>query len=375
MKKYSKYVKYFTFIFIGITIFHIYSWNTYTKYVFPKNYLVGDIGRMSYQLDNLQPRNIEVSLSVEKEKLLDNKKEKFEIVTIGDSFSNGGGSGLNNYYQYYISDINKKNVLNVKNVVGPDSYLETIITLINEGVLEKWGTKYIIFETVEREAINRLSKEIDFNFKANLTQETLNLMDCFIDKDVEISKNSEGFVVNNVKTSIFDIEKHTINIFNNLNVNAIFYNIFYNFNDRAFSSSAYKVKLDQEFFSVKSSDTLLFYKNDLKGLGKATKENVELLNDNLNKLSNLLLERGIKFYFMPVVDKYNLYSKYIVNNSYPKSQFFELLRELPKEYEFIDTKKILREELEKGVKDLYYSDDTHWSYKASEAIFKEVEFE
>jgi hypothetical protein len=52
-----------------------------------------------------------------------------------------------------------------------------------------------------------------------------------------------------------------------------------------------------------------------------------------------------------------------------------MLRPLKKEYIFIDTKKILSPLLKQGVKDLYYSDDTHWSYKASEAIAKDKTFQ
>ena len=78
---------------------------------------------------------------------------------------------------------------------------------------------------------------------------------------------------------------------------------------------------------------------------------------------------------MPVVDKYNLYSKYIVSNIYPQSIFFEELRKLPKEYNLIDTKAILAQEIEKSKKDIFYVDDTHWNYKASEVIFNIVNFE
>jgi hypothetical protein len=75
---------------------------------------------------------------------------------------------------------------------------------------------------------------------------------------------------------------------------------------------------------------------------------------------------------MPAVDKLNLYSKYIVNNKYGESTFFEQLRPLKKEYILIDTKTILEQEVDRGVKDIFYSDDTHWSYKASEAIAKNL---
>ncbi len=77
---------------------------------------------------------------------------------------------------------------------------------------------------------------------------------------------------------------------------------------------------------------------------------------------------------MPAVDKYNLYGEYIISNKYKKSIFFEELEKLSKEYYFINTKEILLDELEKGVKDLYFSDDTHWNYKSSAVIFKNLIF-
>ena len=77
---------------------------------------------------------------------------------------------------------------------------------------------------------------------------------------------------------------------------------------------------------------------------------------------------------MPAVDKYNLYSPYITSNNYAKSMFFEYLDTLPKDYIFINSKKILSEQLEKGEKDIFYVDDTHWSYKASNILINHESF-
>jgi len=123
-------------------------------------------------------------------------------------------------------------------------------------------------------------------------------------------------------------------------------------------------------FSAKISNELLFYHKDLKNLKLETKNSIELLNKNFNLLADELSKKGIKLIFMPAVDKYNLYRPYIVSNTYKESIFFEYLETLPKEYIFINTKEILSKELEKGVKDIYHVDDTHWSYKASEAIIE-----
>ena len=75
---------------------------------------------------------------------------------------------------------------------------------------------------------------------------------------------------------------------------------------------------------------------------------------------------------MPAVSKYDLYSKYIVNNPYPKDHFFDIFTPMNKEYIFIDTKEILAKKLEKSEKDIFHIDDTHWSYKASDAVTDEI---
>jgi hypothetical protein len=78
---------------------------------------------------------------------------------------------------------------------------------------------------------------------------------------------------------------------------------------------------------------------------------------------------------MVVVDKLDLYSSYLGKNPYGENLLFSLLRPMDKSYTFIDTKKILLEELVNNeTKDLFFADDTHWTYRASEAIFKQVRF-
>ena len=356
MIKYKKFIKNFILVIIGLLLFHFTIWNIYTKYVFPKSYLIGDLGRMSYQIKSLLPRKITNNLSNTHIESYDYNNTDIDIIVIGDSFSNGGGSGKNTYYEDYISTYNHKSVLNIQQLKGTNNYIESILVLLKNNLLDKMNIKYVLIETVEREAVNRFTGTPDFN----ITLPKKDIIKQFSDK-----------------TNAFHGEdKNIANSFiSNLNINALKYNIMYHFNDHAFSSNVYKYKLNKNLFTCKEENSLLFYKDDIKHIGNSTKENIKKLNDNFNKLAVILKQKDIKLYFMPVVDKYNLYEPYISNNKYQKSTFFEYLRVLPKEYTLIDTKDILCKELNKGVKDLYYPDDTHWSYKASEAIFKKVKFE
>jgi hypothetical protein len=151
--------------------------------------------------------------------------------------------------------------------------------------------------------------------------------------------------------------------------------LFYKVSDRAFFSKTIVRELSAPFFTSKDQRKLLFYRDDITKIPLSTPQLVSLLNDNLNTVADLLRKKGIQFYFMPCVDKYNLYSDFIVDNPYPRSTFFEELRKLQKRYTLIDTKAMLLPGLVKGEQDVYYPDDTHWSWKASEKIFSEIRFD
>jgi hypothetical protein len=113
----------------------------------------------------------------------------------------------------------------------------------------------------------------------------------------------------------------------------------------------------------------------VKNIELSNHESITKLNGNLNMADRLLRRHNARLYFMPAVDKYNSYSKYLIDNRYPASRFFEELRQLPKTYYFVDSKSILVRELDKGAVDVFYGDDTHWSWKGSEIIANSITFE
>jgi len=202
------------------------------------------------------------------------------------------------------------------------------------------------FQTIERHTVERLSKDIDWEINTPINTVN-NLL-------------SRGYI-NNIPR---------VGVINKLNYNAALYN----FDDNAFFSKTYTSKLSKNLFSSTNNDTLLYYYLDKSNIKKSNLNSVVKLNKNLNKLQKILKSKNITLYFMPAVDKYNLYSKYIIENKYKDSVFFETIRPLYKSYIFIDTKKILRKLTNKGIKDVYYSDDTHWSYKASKEIVNNINF-
>jgi hypothetical protein len=353
---YKKFIMLF-FSFIVIYIFyHFTIWNLYTSEIFGRNdgKYIGDLGRMSYQVDSLYPRKLEYTLP---KKILNHKNnfhynaEPFDILTIGDSFSNGVMGGKNPYYQDFLATRYNKDILNMMNITNNEHQLfRTIISLYNNGWLKEHKPNFILIESAQRGVYQRFARDFNFsidNIKANGHIPPAKIKDSFIPPLLFI---------------------------NSANYKLPFYTIKYHFKERA-QRDVVKTYLTKALFSPKNFQSeLLFHYSDLTSIQNNQKL-VEKINENFNTLARMLKKLNIKLIFMPVVDKYDLYSPYIKNNHYQKNRFFEMLRPLKKEYIFIDTKKILSPLLKQGVKDLYYSDDTHWSYKASEAIAKDKTFQ
>ena len=92
-------------------------------------------------------------------------------------------------------------------------------------------------------------------------------------------------------------------------------------------------------------------------------------------LAKWLKERGVKLIGLPSTDKLDFYDDDIINkNQYPKPLFFETMRSLDKNYIYIDSKKILKENTS-NIKDVYFYDDTHWSPVASKIIADKIKSE
>lgn len=374
MDKFKKMFYIWLFLGLIIILFHPIVYYFYVSKVFPKdNGVVGDLSRMTYSVDLIDKKFKKISLEKLHIKQNEYEGQNIDFITIGDSFSQGASGGLNPYYQDYIATLYNKNVLNIETFKESKNYIETIYSLLNSGELEKRAVKYVLIESVQRRSLERFSVS-DVNTNIAIDKKLLK-------NNIKINYNNQE--ITSANDTLIDIIKklfskstdNEISVINNLNQNALIYNLRFKIKGYGkMTSHVYREELNQDLFSKNISRDLLFYYEDLKYLRLETKENIELLNDNFNKLSHALGKKNIKLIFMPAVDKYNLYRPYIVSNIYNESIFFEYLETLPKDYIFINTKKILSKELAKGEKDIFYVDDTHWSYKASKIIIKDESF-
>ena len=138
-------------------------------------------------------------------------------------------------------------------------------------------------------------------------------------------------------------------------------------------SPVYKVTLDKDYFNNKEPRSLYFYCADITNglnIDEGSRQKIQAVFQILTRKAE---ERGIALLLMFPVDKYDMYQDHIVANPYPRKTYIEDAREI-----FGDTphvllcKYLLTPLIEKGEKDVFLFDDSHWSIKASEIVGKEL---
>jgi len=343
-------------VFIGINALLWFVWVRETTSPGRKG---GDLVRMGYIPGLVVPRQNITDLPVSHIDIRHYDRKPVDMVTVGDSFSIGGGHGRNSFYQDYIASINGMRVLNVPSYMHKGKALEfqpvvTLAKLINSGYLDIMKPRYLLLESIGRLAIPRLTAEFSLDEKATIEEIDRYFRENAFDK----SQN----------------EAAELRFINNGNWQFLANTLQYRFRDHARGSKVLMTGLTKPLFNSPAGDRLIFYEDDVYATGQATAEAVATLNSNLNKIAALLQKKGITLIFMPIVDKLDLFHPYLVSKRYPQNRFFEELRKLPKEYQFIDTKAILSPMLQQGEMDVFFQDDTHWNWKASQAVFEKVRF-
>jgi len=355
---FKKFSYIFLIITIGFVLFNALIWNISTKNILTNNdgVISGDMARMGYLSDMVHARKNDINLPKQHITTKLYNFEKLDMLTLGDSFSQGNVGGQNRYYQDFIATYMNWNILNVGKYFKANE-IETIIALAHSGFFKTSAVKYVLYQSTQRKVVDRLTANINFDFPGTF-QEVI--------EHYQFNKTTQNQKIQSLPKTSF---------INNGNFKFLLYNFLYNFSDHGFVSKVYIAKTKKDLFSIRPYNKFLFYKQDLKAIKKSTQKNIEKANYTLNKLAALLKKQNIKLIFMPAVSKYDLYSKYMLDNPYRKDPFFDIFRNMDKNYIFIDTKKILTKELDNGEKDIYYLDDTHWSYKASDVIAQHIQKE
>jgi hypothetical protein len=352
MAKHKTWALAFLAVFASFLALNFVIWRCFTAEMLNAGeYYTPDLVRLGYIVGSTMRRKPESTLPRRHLHSAQYAGQPVDVVTVGDSFSNMKDIGRDTMYQDWLATVHGLTVMNVPPIDGPADEVGTLIVLLNSGYLDRVRPRAVILECVERHCIDSLSGNLDFTLRKNLP-------------DVEQA----------LKRPEWNLTPPTVGFVNTSNFKFLSNLVLYHFSPNAFSSQVYVKELSTPLFSVPQDKRLLFFFEDLTSIRLANARSVGALNDNLNTLALKLKKKNISLYFMPAPNKYTIYSDYIIDNPYPKSVFFELLRGLPKRYVFVDTKTMLAEEVKKGGKDVYFADETHWSWKAAKKIAENMKF-
>lgn len=352
-----QYILFFTVIVGMFLFYHAIVWTFFTSKLLdiePPQH-IGDLARIGYQVSSIHPRITTVTLPKKHIEFSEWKGQPIDIITIGDSFSNGGAGGKNSYYQDFIATHYGYSVMNINPSLFGENTVEAIIALQQSGLMNEIKPKAILIESVGRYVVSRFAKPM--HWEQNITRATLY-------NDLKKGQWGDG-----------KPKKEKQYFISTANYKLPLYNFYYLFSPNALRySDVYRLPLSKPFFHVKNESTLLIYQDDIGSITEITPDKVAIINENFNHLSTLLKTKEVSLFFMISVDKYDLYHDYILNNQYQKNPLFNLLRATNKQYTFIDTKDILSAEIKNGRKDIFFADDTHWSNLASKAVIQHTPF-
>ena len=263
-----------------------------------------------------------------------NQENDFDILTIGDSFSEFGNGYQNGLIERGYKVVNFEHKLT-------SNPIQELIDIVNSDLLDRINIDFIVLESIQRDFNERCSQlefnrsvNIDSLYKTNWTQR----------KTKKVSYANEFFSIGTIT--------------------APFVNLAYLFLSKPpMFSDTYKLDLtSSNLFSSKVSD-LLVYKDDIlkmksKNSVIETKRSVE----SLNLISRLLTQKGIKLVVMIAPDKYDLfYNKIAKKHQIVEPQFFTEYKNLSKNYFDVSLYSEFVLAMNNNVQDIYFYDDSHWS--------------
>lgn len=310
----------------------------------------GDLVRLGFLYSNPTPRS-SINEQFQQKITYDTlsgidlfENHSYDILTIGDSFSEGHEFGYKNY-------LSKKDlsILHLDRFITGDNPNQKLIELLNSPFFENVKVKYVILQNVEREFNNRL-KQLDYTKHQNLDSLSQQIRNY---KRVKPDYSNDFF-----SQALFKIPLT---------------NILYNFHPKPLESNTYKVKLNTNNLFTNSVSNLLFYQTDLDRI--QDKNNNFLIKHSVSQLNhiNLILsKKKIKLIVLVSPDKYDLYYDFLTKkNQFVKPLFFSRYNKIEKNYVDVNAYEILTNKTS-VIKDLYYYDDTHWSPKGSKIVAEEI---
>lgn len=306
----------------------------------------GDLVRLGYLYSNPLPKSyIRSQYHLKKHYTLLseielNTKRKFDLITIGDSFSEQDSLGYGN-------SIGSKglSVLHIDGFISEKNPLKTLVQLLNSGFFNTITADHIVLQSVER-SINRRTQNLD--------------LDATIDLDTLSDQ------ISRYKKKVPDLD---LRFFTDATFKIPLTNIQYHFSPKPKYSQTYRYRSNSNDLFSNSPNDLLFYQDDIDSLGiKNDPLSILRTVKTIESISDKVAGLNMKLVMLVSPDKYDMYYPYIEpNTSLNKPLFFETYGRTNKKYLDVDAYKLLSEKI-RSEKDVYFYDDTHWSPKGAKII-------
>mgnify|MGYP002623926748 CR=1 FL=1 len=271
----------------------------------------------------IHTQNIDSILSIE----VDNKVKR--IFTIGDSFSQQKQYG----YSQFLGDQLSVDIYNIRRRTKDISPVDMFIRLVNRKEIP--AQSIVVFESVERSYIDRFKD--------------INLYDTARVDFAEIEKPKPQILNDAIQYITKALGKHQP-IHRYILVADLF-----SHNNRQRTLYIYDSPWDKD--------------GDFRFTEKYSGEDRIIANTNLYSLHDFAEAHNIFMIFVIAADKYDVYEPFIVSGYRPHNP---TLDSLPEEPWIINTKPLLQNEVAKGVKDVYYINDTHWSPVGAKIVGEEI---
>lgn len=296
----------------------------------------GDLIRLGYLYSNPTPKSFissqyDLSKSYTLLSEIDLKDtSKFDVITIGDSFSEQGSLG----YKNFLGNKGLK-VLHIDRFISGNNPIHTLVNLLNSNLFNYVSADYIVLQSVER-AFNNRTNKIDFDLITNL--------------------DSISNQINRYKKTT---RNYDIQFFSDATLKIPITNIQYNFQRKPKYSKTYKYKSISSGLFSNAPNELLFYQDDINNL-KTKNDSVNVMQsiEVIEHINDKAAKHDIKLIMLVSPDKYDLYFNFIKDNkNLTAPLFFKIYEQTQKKYANVDSYKILSEKIE-SKKDVYYYDDT-----------------
>ncbi len=268
------------------------------------------------------------------------------VAAIGDSFSQRGAEGYQNFLAHRIGEP----VVNLTmSHCADDQYRpeESAIKLLDAGFFDTLRIRTLIIECVGRNLVT-VQSALDCSGKSNpLTG-----------KDMEWWRQTIGF---HPETE----DKDILGWIDTRNMNQTRDYLFLSLG--ASKSRVCHATLREPLFAIGGSE-LFFLQSDLRS-PCMNAGNRALVTSKIDSLRKRFARKGIDVLYLVAADKYETYAPYIAENTYPPVRTCENLGEHDG---VVNSLFPLRRALERGERDLFLAGDTHWSYKGASVVADEI---